>query len=284
MSEMSGTAPCYGVHEFLNLSDVTAVFGHGADYILCSRRSLIAHTEKTGVSVVVETVRMKSKPPCWCQTNNVQRHIDCLWPAINELTMSNAVEKLFCKFDAVWLVRGSGCAWFRGYSYDSEEWEDSIIRWPEKSLPLHPGPREARLGWLRSCGSDATEACSAIGLPIVHLWEAVEWTESFSAAISERWNLHFRTDCDGSNWTYKFGEYEFLSWQNAPSSVDCPSIAAFSLDHAMLMLLRSLLDWAAESTDTNPLICRASMRDANTLRLVTAGPRRGRAIDFLLAI
>ena len=137
---------------------------------------------------------------------------------------------------------------------------------------------------MRSCGSDAPDARSALGLPIVHLWEAVEWTEAFCASATAQWTLQFRTEYNCSNWTYRFGEHEFLSWQSVASSGDCASFAVFALDHPTLNLLRSLLGWAAESADVNPLICRVSMRNASTMRLVTLTPRIGRAIDVLLAI
>ena len=140
MSKMSCLAPCYGVHEFLNLSDAIAVFGHGADYVLCSSRSLISHTVATGVSIVVKTVRANMSQPRWSPMN-VARHIpDCLWPAVNESLVVNAAEALFNRFEVVWLMRGNGSAWFRGYSYESKDWEGSIIRWPEKPLPNHSGP------------------------------------------------------------------------------------------------------------------------------------------------
>jgi hypothetical protein len=276
-----------GIHEFLTLGDVLAIFGHNANYIVCSRRALVAHTETTGVSIMVKITRHNVRQPRWTSGNEEGRQIheeDCLWSAIGRETVIADVGSLFGSYDVVWLMRGSAMMWFRGYCADKGEWSDSVNKWPEKRLCGHPGPREGRIGWLRNCGSDATEARSAAGLPPLHLWEAIEWLEGQCPAIPEPWTVRFHKQRDSSNWIYSCGENEFLSWQNEADASTCASWAHFVLDQRSVPVLRGLLDWAARFTPENPLICRVSMRDVETVRLMTSTPSTGCAIDFLLAI
>ena len=280
-----------GIHEFATLCDVLAIFGHNANYIVCSRRSLVAHTETTGVSMMVKTARHNVREPIWTpgneearQSNAFHNEEDCIWSAIDKEIVIADVGSLFESYDVVWLIRGSEAMWFRGYSSAKGTWLDSVNKWPEKRLCGHPGPREGRIGWLRSCGSDAIEARSAAGLPPLHLWEAIEWLEGQCPAIPEPWTLRFHKQRNSSNWIYICGENEFLSWQNDAELGTCDSCANFVLDHRSVPVLRVLLDWASRFPTHDPLICRVSMRDAETVRLVTSTPSIGCAIDFLLTI
>ena len=107
--------------------------------------------------------------------------------------------------------------------------------------------------------------------------------EAICSSSSPHWTLQFTTNWECSNWTYKCGEHEFLSWQNAASAGSCDSCAAFALNHRSVAVLRVLLDWAARFDTINPLICRVSMRDSGTLRLLTSTPQIGCAVHTQLA-
>ena len=261
---MSCVEYVYGVHEFAKFADLVAVFGHDADYVVCSRRLLVAHTESTGVSMVVKTVRNGVRPPRWsakvrevCKETSYRHQKDCVWSIRGAALAMDTVLSLFEDYDVVWLVRGGGFAWFRGYTPESGAWSDTGHRWEDTAPRLYPGPREARVGWLRSVGSDAMDARSGSRLPLVHIWEAMEWIETVPAAAVD-WTLQFETSRDSSNWTYKFGEHEFRSWQNNASTIHCDACAIFVLDHQTLMVLRLLIEWGADWDAINPLICRVS--------------------------
>ena len=280
----------YGVHEFAKSADLLAVFGHDADYVICSCRLLVAHTESTGVSMVVKTVRKGVRPPRWspsarevCKETSYRHQKDCVWSIRDAPLAIDTVVSLFEDYDVVWLVRGGGFAWFRGYTPGSPAFSDADHRWADTTPMLYPGPREAGIGWLRCIGSDTMDARSGDGLPLVHIWEAMEWIETVPGAAVD-WALQFETSRDSSNWTYKFGQYEFRSWQNVASVVHCDAYAIFVLSHQTLRILRLLVEWGADWDAINPLICRVSMRDVSTLRLVTSAQEGGRAIDFLLTI
>ena len=288
---MSFTESVHGIHEFMTFTDVLAIFGHNADYIVCSRRSLVAHTETTGVSMLVQITRSSGRQPRWIRTDDNAMQIndnrdkpDCLWLSVSRNLVIADVGFLFQTYAVVWLMRGGGAMWFRGYSAESGDWSDSVNRWPETPFLGHPGPREGRVGWLQNCGSDSKDARSAVGLPPLHLWEAIEWLERLSPSISQACALRFYKKRECSNWTYACGDDEFLSWQNDADAGTCDSWANFVLGHNSVPVLRLLLDWAAQFASNNPLICRVSMRDAETVRLVTSMPSNGCAIDFLFSI
>ena len=195
---MSFTESVHGIHEFMTFTDVLAIFGHNADYIVCSRRSLVAHTETTGVSMLVQITRSSGRQPRWIRTDDNAMQIndnrdkpDCLWLSVSRNLVIADVGFLFQTYAVVWLMRGGGAMWFRGYSAESGDWSDSVNRWPETPFLGHPGPREGRVGWLQNCGSDSKDARSAVGLPPLHLWEAIEWLERLSPSISQACALRF---------------------------------------------------------------------------------------------
>ena len=138
---MSFTESVRGIHECATVGDVLAIFGHDTNYIVCSRRSLITRTEATGVSMAVKTSRSSVRQPQWSpkdgnvrQVNVVRNEPDCLWPTVNRDLVVGDVGFLFESYEDVWLMRGGGFMWFRGYSQDSGTWLDSVNKWPEKPL------------------------------------------------------------------------------------------------------------------------------------------------------
>ena len=110
---------CAGLHRFANVDDAIGVFGHAADYVICPRRALVAHTENVGISMVVrvEILRTCENSPKWneipgSQTQGAKsRWSDCIWDLEGSTCLPRVVEELFDTWKGAWKPGACMVSW-----------------------------------------------------------------------------------------------------------------------------------------------------------------------------
>lgn len=286
------------VMRFESEEELFCVMGNGCTFVVCGMNELVTHIETQFASVEIHTPKFAGNLSAWRPCDGASSVVeeplkrtkwDAAAPALDPLDVSH----LFSQYRTVWLLRGAGGFWLRGWDERWPcSWQDGQQWWRELVVVGAVGPRAQGDGWLHDAGTDASEAKSSQRLPLLDLSEVLE----FGVGIREPGEgaeLEVSTSVGSSNWLLRCGARQWRSWRNAADLGTVGSIALVRFPLALVLQLSGLLGWArGDKLRADVLSCAVGLRGRGLVRVVSAAVRqgpcagtgRGRAVDILLAI
>jgi hypothetical protein len=283
---------------FERAEELLSVMGNGCDFVVCCTREIVTHFETQSASVQIHTPKFRGSSSQWRAREGGQCIVDeplgrTKWDATAPVLDKSDVARLFAGYKTVWLLRGGGGRWLRGWDAAMPgEWRDGAQRWQELAVVGATGPRARGDGWLHDAGTDACEAQSAVGLPLLDLSEVLELGTGIGAVTGES-ALVATTGPRSSNWLLVAAGRRWFSWRNEPTLSTAQSVARVEFPLSLVQQLAGLLGWAyCGGCSGGALVCRVGWRGPGLVRVTTdlgavrpcAGGAVPRAIDMLLAI
>ena len=290
---------------FERAEELLSVMGNGCDFVVCCTREIVTHFETQSTSVQIHTPKFRGSSSQWDACDGGQCIVNeplgrTKWDATAPVLDKSDVARLFAEYQTVWLLRGGGGLWLRGWDATMPgEWRDGSQCWQELAVVGATGPRARGDGWLHDAGTDACEAQSAVGLPLLDFSEVLELGMGIGA-VTEESALVATTALRSSNWLLVAAGRRWVSWRNEPTLSTAQSVACVEFPLSLVQQLTGLLEWAyCGGCSGGALVCRVGWRGPGLVRVTTdlgavrpcadgAVPRADgavpRAIDILLAI